>query len=76
MQSEKNEDQRLVVDLRPVEKLNLELKRGDQIDVRGIPVQVKGKAILIARSLEHGGEDYSIARISIPEQQELSPHDR
>lgn len=59
---ELSEGKQILVDLGQADKLQIEIKEGDQVDVRGVPVKVKDKAVIIANSVTKGSEKVTIER--------------
>lgn len=52
----------ILVDLGRADKLQVEIKEGDQLDISGVPVKVNDKAVIIANSVTKGGEKVKIER--------------
>ena len=53
-----------LVDLGSADSLDVNLKEGDQIDVRGLPVKVKDRLVIIANSVTKSGEKTKIERVA------------
>ena len=54
-----------LIDLGNAESLGVELSEGDQIDVRGVPVKVKDRLVIIANSITKSGEKTKIQRMAV-----------
>lgn len=62
IRGERNQDQRLAVDLGAADRLDADPKKGDRIVVTGVPVKVQGKQLLMAQSFTLDGDRFTIAR--------------
>ncbi len=58
------QDKKVLVDLGPADSLNVDLQKGDQIEVQGAPAKVNDRAMMLACSLRHDGEKVTIDRSS------------
>lgn len=54
-----------LVDLGPKDELNTEIAEGDQIQVSGIPVKVKDRSLILAKSVTKDGEKTKIDRVAM-----------
>jgi hypothetical protein len=53
-----------LIDLGSAESLGVNLSEGDQVDVRGVPVKVKDRLVIIANSVTKSGEKTRIERVA------------
>jgi len=56
-----------LVDLGEQDKLDIDLKESDQIEVSGIPVKVKDRVVVLAHSVTKGGDKTEISRVAARE---------
>lgn len=56
------QDKKVLVDLGPANALNVDLQKGDQVEVRGAPAKVNDRVVILAGSLRHDGQKVSIDR--------------
>ncbi|QEG37067.1 hypothetical protein [Bythopirellula goksoeyrii] len=54
-----------LVDLGPKDELDTEIAEGDQIQVSGIPVKVKDRSLILAKSVTKDGEQTKIDRVAM-----------
>ncbi len=57
-----------IVDLGPADRLNLELREGDQISVTGVPVKIGDRRLVLANRINVDDRQVSIDRRQVPEQ--------
>jgi hypothetical protein len=53
-----------LIDLGNAESLGVKLQENEQIEVRGVPVKVKDRLVVIANSITHSGEKTEIERVA------------
>jgi len=60
---------KVAVDLGAADKLNVDISKGNELTFSGLPVKIKGKALLMAQSVQNGDKVVQIQRPEVKDAQ-------